>query len=292
MLDVLIDTLLDFLKLIPFLFLTYLLMEFIEHKTSEKAEQSIQKAGWFGPLLGGVLGVVPQCGFSASAASLYSGRIISLGTLAAIFLSTSDEMLPVCMGHLSDMESAGLTASVIAKILLTKAIAGIVLGTIIDLVMRALKKGKKNVEIHCLCEQDNCHCEQENIFKSALHHTVKIAVFILVITFALNTVIYFIGEDNLGKLFVDVPVLGCAVASLVGLIPNCAASVVITELFLQGIISTGAMLSGLLTGAGIGLLVLFRLNKNKKENFGILFLVYFLGVAVGSCFELLGISFI
>ena len=283
--DVIIDTLIDNLKLLPFLFLTYLLMEYIEHKTGEKAEAAIRRAGKIGPLAGGVLGIVPQCGISASASGFYAGRVISLGTLIAVFLSTSDEMLPICISH-----QAGI--AVIAKILAFKAVAGIVLGFLTDAVMRLLKKGKKPEAIHCLCENDDCHCEEEGIIRSALHHTVKIAAFILIITFALNTAIHFIGEENLGRLFVDIPVLSSAVAGLVGLIPNCAASVVITELFLQGVISTGAMLSGLLTGSGIGLLVLFRTNRNIKENIGIALLVWLLGTAVGAAVSLAGVSFL
>ncbi|MBQ4245048.1 MAG: arsenic efflux protein [Clostridia bacterium] len=283
--DVIIDTLFDNIKLLPFLFLTYLLMEYIEHKTGEKAEAAIRRAGKIGPLAGGVLGIVPQCGFSASASGFYAGRVISLGTLIAVFLSTSDEMLPICISH-----QAGI--AVIAKILAFKAVAGIVLGFLTDAVMRLLKKGKKPEAIHCLCENDDCHCEEEGIIRSALHHTVKIAAFILIITFALNTAIHFIGEENLGRLFVDIPVLSSAVAGLVGLIPNCAASVVITELFLQGVISTGAMLSGLLTGSGIGLLVLFRTNRNIKENIGIALLVWLLGTAVGAAVSLAGVSFL
>lgn len=285
MLDVIKDTLLDTVKLVAFLFLTYLFMEYIEHKTSEKSENAIRKAGRIGPLIGGVLGVVPQCGFSASASGLYAGRVISLGTLAAVFLSTSDEMLPVCI-------SEQASASVIGKIILAKAVCGVVAGFVIDGVMMILNKGKKPEAIHCLCEDDDCHCEEENIFVSALHHTVKITIFIFIITLILNTLIYFIGEDSIGRLFVSTPVLGCAVAGLVGLIPNCAASVVITELYLSGIISTGAMLSGLLTGSGIGLLVLFRVNRNVKENIGITVLIYLLGVAVGSVAGIIGISFI
>lgn len=285
MIDVLKDTGLDFIKLLPFLFLTYLLMEFIEHKTSEKAEATIRRAGAFGPVLGGILGIVPQCGFSASASGLYAGRIISLGTLIAIFLSTSDEMLPVCI-------SETVPAVVIVKILAVKAVSGVVFGLLTDAVLRLTHRQKQKQDIHCLCEQEHCHCEEESILRSALHHTVKIAVFILLITFALNTVIYFIGEERLGELFVDVPVLGCAVSAFIGLIPNCAASIVITELFLNGVISTGAMLAGLLTGSGIGLLVLFRLNKNIKENFAVAGLVYAIGVAVGSVFELCGVNFL
>ena len=278
--DTLLDTLLDTLKLIPFLFLTYLLMEFIEHKTSDKAEHIIKKAGRFGPVLGGLLGIVPQCGFSASAASLYSGHLISLGTMVAIFLSTSDEMLPIFL-------SEQVSPSVIGKILGVKAATAIILGLIVDIVIHIAKKDKKEVEIHSICEHDHCHCE-EGILKSAIHHSAHITAFIFIISLILNFVIYFIGEENLGKLFVDIPVLGCGVASLVGLIPNCAASVVITELFLNGVISTAAMISGLLTGCGIGLLVLFRTNKNFKENLAITLLMYLLGVGAGVIFELIG----
>lgn len=285
MLDVILDTLKDNAKLTVFLYVTYLLMEFIEHKTSEKAEQSIRKAGTVGPLAGGLLGIVPQCGFSASASGFYAGRVISLGTLIAVFLSTSDEMLPVCISEQADIKLIG-------KILAAKAVTGIVLGFAVDGVMRVLNKGKKPEAIHCLCENDDCHCEEESIFRSALHHTVKIAVFIFIITFILNTVIYFTGEEKLAKLFVDIPVVSCAVSGIVGLIPNCAASVVITELYLKGLINTGAMLSGLLTGSGIGLLVLFRTNRNLKENIGITVLLYILGVAVGSVVQLTGISLI
>lgn len=278
MLDTLSDTVLDTLKLIPFLLLTYLFMEFIEHKTSEKAEETIKKAGKFGPVLGGILGIVPQCGFSASAASLYSGRLISLGSLVAIFLSTSDEMLPVFISNQVDPK-------VIGRILLVKALTAIVIGLVIDLIMSFLQKEKKEVEIHSICEHDHCHCEN-GIFKSALHHTISITLFIFIISLAINIVIFFIGEDSIGKLFLDIPVLGCAVSALVGLIPNCAASVVITELYLSGVISSAAMISGLLTGCGIGILVLFRTNKNIKENLGITLLMYLLGVAAGIIFEL------
>lgn len=284
MLDVLLDTVVDTVKLIPFLFLTYLLMEFIEHKTSEKAEEKIRKAGRLGPVFGSLLGIVPQCGFSASAASLYSGRLISIGTLTAIFLSTSDEMLPVCI-------SEQASARVIIEILAIKIVAAVIIGTGIDLLMHILNKDKKEVEIHSMCEHDHCHCEEGSIFRSALHHSAQIIAFIFVISFVLNTVIYYLGEETLGKLFLDIPVLGCAVSALVGLIPNCAASVVITELFLSGVIGTGAMLAGLLTGCGIGILVLFRTNKhNLKENIAIIFTMYVSGFVIGSVVELLGIS--
>lgn len=283
--DVLKDTLFDTLKLIPFLFLTYLLMEFIEHKTSDKATHFISKAGKFGPVLGGVLGIVPQCGFSASAASLYSGRVITAGTMVAIFLSTSDEMLPVCIS------SQEVPTSVIVRILLSKVVIGVIFGIAIDIILRITHKNGKEMEIHSICEHDHCHCEEGGILKSTLHHTLQITIFILLISFAINTIIHFLGEDKLESVFTDAPFAGCAIAAAVGLIPNCAASVIITELFIKGIISTGAMMAGLLTGCGIGLLVLFKTNKKIRENIGFAAVMYAIGLVAGMLFELMNISF-
>lgn len=282
-LHILQHTLKDSLPLLPFLFLTYLLMEFIEHKTSEKSKSAISKAGVLGPIAGGLLGVIPQCGFSAAASSLYSGRIISLGSLFAVFLSTSDEMLPIFLSNKVEL-------SVILKILGVKAAIGIVLGFLVDLAFRLLKKPQKEVEVHALCEHDHCHCE-ESIFKSSLVHTVKIFAFIFVINLVLNIVINGIGEDRLSSLFTNTPIVGSALSALVGLIPNCAASVVITELYLSGVISMGAMLAGVLTGSGMGLLLLFKTNKNLKENIVILVTLYLFGFLTGSIFELIGITF-
>ncbi|MBQ6468192.1 MAG: arsenic efflux protein [Clostridia bacterium] len=282
--DVILDTVLDTLKLIPFLFVTYLVMEFIEQKASEKLEEKIRRSGRLGPVLGGILGIVPQCGFSASAASLYSGRLISAGTLIAVFLSTSDEMLPIFI-------SERVKIPVMVEILAIKAVSAMIIGLGVDVLLGILHKEKKDLAIHSICEKDNCHCEEGSIFKSALLHSARIVAFIFVISFALNTVIHFVGEDNLGRLFLNVPVLSCAVSALVGLIPNCAASVVITELYLSGVISAGAMIAGLLTGCGIGILVLFRTNRgNLKENVSIAAAMYFFGVVIGGIIELMGIT--
>ncbi len=282
--DVLFDTLLDTVKLIPFLVLTYILMEFLEHKTSEKTETAIRKAGRFGPVIGGLLGIVPQCGFSASAASLYTGRVISAGTLIAVFLSTSDEMLPVFL-------SEKVKLSVIIEVLAIKAVTAVILGLAVDIAVRMIKKGPREVEIHSLCEDGNCHCEEDGIIKSALRHSARITLFIFIIGFVINTVIYFVGEEAISRIFTGVPVIGCLLSALVGLIPNCAASVIITELFISGVISAGAMISGLLTGCGIGLLVLFRTNKKHPlENLFITVMMYVFGVAVGAVVEALGVA--
>lgn len=274
MLDVILDAVIDTVKLIPFLFLTYLAMEYLEHKTGSKAQRLVQRAGRFGPVIGGLLGVVPQCGFSAAASGLYTGRVITLGTLFAIYLSTSDEMLPILI---SEQAPIGL----IGKILFAKAAIGIFAGMLIDFVLR--KKGVEEHEhIHEICEHDHCHCEEgAGVFRSALTHTLQISIFILVVTFGLNLILHFVGEDALANLVLNRRILGPALAGLIGLIPNCAGSVAITQLYLEGAMSIGSAMAGLLTGSGVGLLILFRMNPDKKENLKILALLYGIGVLAG-----------
>ena len=264
----------DTVKLVPFLFLTYLFMEYIEHKTSTKVKNLVHKSGKAGPLIGGLLGAVPQCGFSASAASLYAGRVISLGTLIAIFLSTSDEMLPILISEAVDVK-------VILPILGIKVTIGMVSGFVIDFVMHFGKKTEtEEFKIHDMCEHGHCHCEK-SIWKSALKHTLQITLFILIVNLVLGFVIEFVGEESLANLFFAKPVIGEIVAGLVGLIPNCASSVVITQLYLEGVIGFGAMMSGLLVGSGVGLLVLFRVNESLKDNLRILAVLYGIGVGCG-----------
>lgn len=270
--DVIIDTLLDTVKLIPFLLLTYLAMEYLEHKTGQKAQKLVRKAGRFGPVIGGALGVVPQCGFSAAASNLYAGRVITLGTLMAIYLSTSDEMLPILISEQAPVRT-------IVFILLAKAAIGIVAGFVVDLIFPDRKEEAHH--IHEICEQEHCHCGEGSIFRSALVHTAQISGFILMITFLLNLLFFFVGEDVLAGLILNRKILGPILAGLVGLIPNCTGSVAITQLYLEGVIGTGAMLSGLLTGTGVGLLVLFRMNHDRKENLKILGLLYCIGVLTG-----------
>ena len=276
MIDVCLDAVLDTLKLLPFLFLTYLVMEYLEHKTGEKTERMIRKAGYFGPFIGSLLGAFPQCGFSAAASNLYAGRVITLGSLLAIYLSTSDEMLPILISEKAPVKTIGL-------ILLGQILTGMIVGAAVDAIVG--KFGKQEHEhIHEICEHDHCHCE-EGILKSALHHTVQIAFYIFLIGLALNTLLHFVGEDVLGSIILNRPILGPVLASLVGLIPNCAGSVVITQLYLTNVISTGAAFAGLLTGSGVGLLILFRVNHDRKENFRILALLYGIGVVVGILLE-------
>ena len=279
-LDVIMDTLIDGVKLLPFLFLTYLAMEFLEHKAGDKMQKVIRNSGKGGPLIGSILGVFPQCGFSAAASNLYAGRIITIGTLMAIYLSTSDEMLPIMLSENVGMDTIG-------KILGFKVIVGMIAGFAIDFVFR---KQEKKLQIEHLCEQHHCHCEK-GIWKSALHHTIEIFLYILIISFVLNLVIALLGEEFLGNLILNRPVIGELIAALVGLIPNCAASVTITQLYLKGILSAGALISGLLAGSGVGILVLLRVNDDRKENLRIICLLYVICVIVGIMTELLGIVF-
>lgn len=284
MADILLDTVLDSIKILPFLFFTYLLMEFLEHNTGNKARERIRHAGQFGPLWGGLLGIVPQCGFSTAASSLYAGRVITVGTLLAVFLSTSDEMLPI-------MISEAVPLPVMAKILAAKAVIAIISGMAVEFFyVKLLKRREEEMDIHVVCEEEHCRCE-DGILKSAVKHTVKILFYILLISLVLNLMIGIIGNDTLESLFVGVPVVGELVAALVGLVPNCASSVVITQLYLDGIIGAGEMMSGLLVNAGVGILVLLRLNRDRKQNAGIIAALYGIGVFWGVVIEWIGITF-
>ena len=271
--EVLLHGLLDTLKIIPFLFLTYLLMEFIEHKAGEKAEQFIQRAGVFAPAVGGALGVVPQCGFSAAAANLYAGRIVSMGTIVAVFLSTSDEMIPILL-------SGSVPVGTVALVALYKALVGIAVGLLVDLVIRLTIGKKEKINIDAICDEDNCHCER-GIWYSALHHTLTISLFVLLITLAVNSLIFFLGEENLAAVLYDKPVLSHLIAAIFGLIPNCAASVALTSLCAQGLITAGTMMAGLFSGAGVGILVLWRVNKKPRENAVITAILVISGVIFG-----------
>ena len=280
MIEVLLDTILDALKILPFLFIAYLIIELIENKAGDKTTNIIKKSGKFGPVLGGLLGIVPQCGFSAAAANLYAGKIISIGTIIAVFLSTSDEMLPILI-------SEAVPADLIIKILLIKVIISIVVGLIVDFIFRKRNQEINKEELHKICDDEHCHCEEEGIIKASITHTLHILLYIFIISLILNTIIHLIGEENIANLVLNVPILGPIVASIIGLIPNCASSVILTQVYLQNIISVGSMIAGLLVNAGIGLLVLFKVNKSKKENFCILGILYFVAVISGILIDLI-----
>jgi hypothetical protein len=292
--DVVLDAIIDSAKILPFLFVTYLVMEFLEHKTEEFTSNIVQKTEHFGPLWGGLIGVFPQCGFSAAASNLYAGRVITLGTLIAIYLSTSDEMVPLFI-------SSQVPLNTMIPVLVIKAVIGIVAGFIIDAVVHYYHKAHNQklddpVRIEELCEKEHCHCDDEEssgiigIVKSAFVHTIHIFIFVLILTLVLGFVIEIIGHERLSMLLKTSPVISHILAGLIGLIPNCAASVIITELYLDQMITLGTMMSGLLVGAGIGLLVLFRVNPEKKENINIALILFVIGTVCGLLIDMLGIT--
>lgn len=277
--DVICDTLIDGIRILPFLFLAYLAMECLEHWTGGKMQAVVRRSGKAGPAIGGILGIFPQCGFSAAAANLYAGRIITMGTLIAVFLSTSDEMLPI-------MISENVALSMIGKILLIKVLFALVAGFAAD----ALFRRKEEPQIEHLCERQHCHCER-GIWRSAFSHTWKIFLYIVLISLALNFVIALAGEETLAAVVLDKPALSLFVSALVGMIPNCASSVVLTQLYLGGVLNAGALMAGLLSGSGVGYLVLLRVNEDRRENLRIFGLLYAFGVCAGALIQILGVRF-
>lgn len=279
-LEILEETALDTIKLLPFLFITYLIMEYIEHKTSDNVKKTIERSGKFGPLLGGILGIFPQCGFSVSATNLYAARVITLGTLMAVYLTTSDEMLPILL-------TEEISITTILAILVIKLVIGIIAGFAIDVVSRLIKK--ENIEeqkIEELCEHEHCHCE-DGIILSAVKHTLNIMIFIFIVTLVINGIILLIGEETIAHFIGQNVILGPIIAGLIGLIPNCASSVILTELFVEKVITMPVLVSGVAVNAGVGLLVLFKTNKNFKENLKIVSLLYAIGAVSGIILELI-----
>ena len=267
-------------NLLPFLYLTYLFMEFLEHKSGDATQKLLRRSGKVGPLLGGALGIVPQCGFSAAASGLYAGRLITVGTLLAVYLSTSDEMLPI-------MISGGVSIWFMLAVLGCKLAVAVIAGFATDGIFRLVSKGTREEEpqIEELCERDHCKCG-DHFAMSALNHTVRTLIFIFLVSLVLNGAVEWIGEDTLAGWILDRPFLGNLLAALVGLIPNCASSVVLTELYLSNVISLGAMMSGLLVNAGVGLLVLARNNRPVGDSLRIIGILLGVGVVTGLLLDL------
>lgn len=278
--EIILDTIIDSLKLIPFLLVAFLIIELLEHKLNNKTKNIITKTKKIGPIIGSLLGVIPQCGFSVMATNLYITKIITLGTLISIYLSTSDEMLII-------MISEKVEITLILKILLIKIFFGILYGIIIDKVLTK-KENKTKIANYTLCEEEHCDCNH-SIFLSALKHTLHITIFIFIITLIINIIFNQLGENYLSKILLNNSILSPFITGLVGLIPNCAASVILTELYLNNTISLGALIGGLLTSSGSSLLVLIKNNKNKKENIKIILLLYTLGVISGIIIELINL---
>ena len=276
-----LHTLIDTAKVVPFLFLSYLLMEFLEHKAGGAPERWLRTSGKIGPLVGGALGVLPQCGFSAAATGFYTGRLITTGTLIAVYLSTSDEMLPILI-------SSGAPIPTVLKLLATKLLIGVGAGFAIDGITRLLRRGKEDAQepgIEELCERENCDCGDRFVL-SALKHTAYITVFLLLFTFVLNLGIELVGEENIQSVVLGRPVLGSFLAALVGLIPNCASSVALTSLFVDGVVSSGALLSGLMVNAGVGLAILFRNNRPVRDSLRVVGILFGVSVVCGILIDL------
>lgn len=275
--DFLIDCIMDTVKMIPFLLVAFLIIELIEHKLNDKSKKLIEKSGKFGPLLGGILGAFPQCGFSVLTTNLYITRIVSIGTLIAVYLSTSDEMIPVLL-------SSNVPLSEVIKIVLLKVIIGIIFGFIIDLIFR---KKRKKQDYH-ICDDDTCDCD-ESIVKSTLKHTLKTSIFIFIAVIIIGLIIELFDQDKLSLFLSNHKVLAPMISSLIGLVPNCAASIFITQLYVKGILSFGTTMAGLLTGSGVGILLLFKNNSSIKESIFIAVTIYLIGVVMGLFINVIGV---
>ena len=263
------------LLLIPFLFVTYLVLEMLEARAGGALERMLGRTRRLGPLFGALAGAVPQCGFSAAAASLYAGGAVTVGTLVSVFLSTSDELIPVLIS-----EKAPL--SLILKILGIKVAAGMVVGFLLNAVLSLFGKGKAELRVGELCAHSRCRCREGNgIVHSAFVHTVEIFVFIFAFSALVHVLFHFIGEDGIRDLILNEPWYGEAIAGLLGLVPNCAVSVSGAQIYLKGGMSAGALMSMSLTGAGVGILVLFRANRHLWANISIILCVYAAGVLLG-----------
>lgn len=281
--EILLDSVIDCLKLLPFLYLSYLVVEYAEHRMSQKTKEIIYRAGKAGPLLGGLIGIIPQCGFAAAAAGLFAGGMVSPGTLLAVFLSTSDEMLPI-------MVSAGMEAPVLAKILIVKVLIAVLAGTLVDAAVEYLFGRRNEIPDHpAMCTHQHCGCAEHGIWYSALNHTVRTAVFLFLISLVIGLGIEWFGLEGASKGITKLPGVEEAAAGLVGMIPNCAASVLITQLFLEGVLGSGALFAGLLCGAGTGLLVLWRENRNRRMNLAITAALYMIGTLAGILIGRLGV---
>ncbi len=269
----------DTLKAIPFLFLAYLLMEFIEHKASSKMESTLAKIGHSGPFAGSLLGCIPQCGFSATASNLYTAGLVTEGTLIAVFLATSDEAIPILISNPSSYNS-------IWKIIISKIIIGVVMGFGVDIALKLLKIKKVSVD---MCK--DCGCEEESgIWRPTLIHTLKTTLFIFIVNIIIGYAIHLLGEDRLSEILLSGHFAQPFITALFGLIPNCAISSAITALYINGSLSFGATISGLCSGAGVGLAVLLKANPIKKENLRIILTMYLSSSLIGLLLMLLNIN--
>lgn len=291
-LDILLDTVLDCLRLLPFLIIAFLLIEALEHYSSEFSKKALEKVGKAGPIIGALCGCVPQCGFSVLAANLFAGGVISPGTLVAVFLSTSDEAIIILLGSPGSLNKIG-------ALMAAKIVIAIAAGYLTDLVFaKHIMEPRRAGE---LCDNCGCHDHEEedehgkheglhHVLLPALRHTVQILIYLFIFLLILNAATEWIGEDAFSRFLLVDSVFQPFLAAIIGFIPNCAASVMLTQLYLNGVLSFSSVIAGLCTGAGAGLLVLLRVNKHRKESIKIIALMYVYAVAAGVLLFLIGMQ--
>lgn len=280
-LEILHHALEDSVKMLPFLLVAYLLIEFLEHRHSEKIERVLAGGGRFGFLPGAALGLVPQCGFSAMAANLYGSKVITLGTLMAVYLATSDEAIPLLVSMPTYWDK-------LAVLMVIKVVYAIVVGFVLDFVLRGvLPKGLRGGytghadEVDCHEEHSDAEGNEKPIWQAALRHTLEIFVFIFAFSLVFGMIVEGVGEDVFAEMLGGMGFFQPVVAALVGLIPNCAASVLLTQLYVEGALRFSSLVAGLCTGAGVGLAVLWRANPSWKQNLFITGLTWAAGAFVG-----------
>ena len=272
---------LDTLKIMPFIFIVYLVIEYFEHRSNTAISHTLMKAGRLGSVYGAFLGSIPQCGFSVIASDLFSKGAITIGTLIAIFVATSDEAVPIILSY---PDKAYIALIVIG----IKIVIAVIFGSIIDAVYR--KRKELNVcreHHHHEHFHGNCESCEGGILRSTLKHTLRIFLFVLIANLIFTAAVEAVGEDRLCAYLLKGSYLQPFAASLIGLIPNCAASVILTESYISGVLSFGSLVAGLCSGAGVGVLLLFKRNKNTKQNFCILGILYAIGVISGIVIQFL-----
>lgn len=273
--EVILESVLHSLKILPFLFVAFLVIEFLEHKAQDKIKHLFTRAGAFGPMVATVLGCIPQCGFSVMSANLYSSGIITLGSLIAVFLATSDEAIIL-------LAAAQNGSFEICKLLVTKIIIALFFGYLIYFIEKKGHKHHHHHHSHDLCEQDHCGCEEDGkILRPALIHTVKVFGFLFLFTVIIDLFVAFIGTDALSHLLLSDSIFQPFLSAIIGFIPNCASSVLLTQLYIEGTLTFGSLIAGLCTNAGAGLLVLFRNKAKFKENLKVLVILYACSVVPG-----------
>ena len=276
------DVLIDGARMIPFLLFAFLLIELVEKYTGEKRDRILMKGNKAGPIIGALFGCIPQCGFSVVAANLYAERLVSVGTLLAVFMSTSDEAIIVMLGY---PKSGGK----ILTILVLKVVIAIVVGYLVDLFC---KRKRFSVKQESVWEERGCSCcgGHDGILKAVVSHSLKTLLYIMLFSMVLNVVIEGIGIERIQEILMNDSPFQIILSASVGLIPNCASSILITELYMKGVLALPAVMAGLLASGGMGLIVLWKNNRDKKENLKITAMLYIGSIVIGVILQILFIG--